>query len=87
MILATAPLLVYLAGEFDTFRQVASHVLVEVAEAIGAGGYVVIGLLGILAGAPFLQKPWAPEQLLRRVREVLDADVPSVAGSLPARNT
>ena len=29
-------------------------------------------------GAPFLQKPWAPEQLLPRVREVLDVEVPSV---------
>jgi PAS domain S-box-containing protein len=26
------------------------------------------------AGSPFLQKPWAPEELLRRVREVLDAE-------------
>jgi multicomponent Na+:H+ antiporter subunit B len=55
VILATAPLLVYLAGEFDTFRRIASHVLVEVAEAIGAGGYVAIGMMGLLAGAPFLQ--------------------------------
>jgi len=55
VILATAPLLVYLAGEFETFRRVASHALVEVGEAIGAGGYAVIGFLGILGGGAFLE--------------------------------
>jgi multicomponent Na+:H+ antiporter subunit B len=55
VILATAPLLVYLAGEFDTFRRIASHVFIEVAEAIGAGGFIVLGSLGLLGGAPFLQ--------------------------------
>lgn len=54
VILATAPLLIYLAGEFETLRRIAPHWLVEVSEAVGAGGYAVIGLIGIFAGEPFL---------------------------------
>lgn len=55
VILATAPLMVYLAGDFKTFSRVASHTVVEVGEAVGAFGYVAIGLFGILAGGVFLQ--------------------------------
>jgi multicomponent Na+:H+ antiporter subunit B len=55
VVLATAPLLVYLAGDYKTFKNIASHTLVEVGEAIGAFGYVVIGFLGVIAGGVFLQ--------------------------------
>ncbi len=55
VILATAPLMVYLAGSFDQFRKITSHELVEVAEAIGAGGYAVIGAAALAVGAAFLQ--------------------------------
>lgn len=55
VILATAPLLVYLAGDYETFCRIASHTLVEVGEAIGACGYVVIGFIGMAAGGLFLQ--------------------------------
>jgi multicomponent Na+:H+ antiporter subunit B len=54
VILATAPLLIYLAGEFSTFKRVAPHLLIEIAEAIGAGGYALVGIAGLLAGMPFL---------------------------------
>ncbi|MGI9103207.1 MAG: MnhB domain-containing protein [Terriglobales bacterium] len=55
VILATAPLLVYLAGDLKTFKHITSHTLVEISEAVGAFGYVLIGLLGMAAGAAFLQ--------------------------------
>jgi multicomponent Na+:H+ antiporter subunit B len=55
VILATAPLLVYLAGDFITFKQITSHTLVEMAEAAGAGGYALIGVIGIILGMNFLQ--------------------------------
>jgi multicomponent Na+:H+ antiporter subunit B len=54
VILATAPLLIYLAGEFSRLRQIAPHWLVEAAEAAGAGGYVVIGAVGYFSREPFL---------------------------------
>lgn len=53
-ILATAPLMVYLAGDFESFRAIASPKLVEPAEAAGAAGYVFIGLAGMAAGYTFL---------------------------------
>jgi multicomponent Na+:H+ antiporter subunit B len=54
VILATAPLLIYLAGEFRSLRKLIPPVLVETAEAIGAGGYVLIGAIGLLFREPFL---------------------------------
>jgi len=55
VILATAPLLVYLAGDPKRFLRIAPHTLVEVAESCGAAGYVLLGLLGLLRAAAFLQ--------------------------------
>jgi multicomponent Na+:H+ antiporter subunit B len=55
VILATAPLLLYLTENYDAFKDITSSPLIEVAEAIGAGGYALIGMLGWLAGRLFLE--------------------------------
>jgi multicomponent Na+:H+ antiporter subunit B len=55
VILSVAPLMIYLAGDYETFSKITSHRLTEVAEALGAGGYIVVGLGGIVWGASFLQ--------------------------------
>ena len=55
VILATAPLLVYLAGDLKKFKQITSHTLVEVGEAVGAGGYLGIGLAGLIMGGAYLR--------------------------------
>ena len=55
VILATAPLLVYLAGDYKTFKQFSSHALVELVEAAGVFGFVAIGLAALVMGANFLQ--------------------------------
>ena len=55
VILATAPLLVYLAGDLKKFKQITSHTLVEVGEAIGAGAYLAIGLAGLILGGSYLR--------------------------------
>ncbi len=54
VILATAPLLIYLAGEFDSLRKLTPRWLVETGEAIGAGGYAVIGAAAMFGHAAFL---------------------------------
>ncbi len=59
VILATAPLLVYLAGDFETFKKITSEKLVEAAEAAGAGGYLLIGFLGMILGTFYLQNVFA----------------------------
>ncbi len=59
VILATAPLLVYLAGDFETFKKITSQTLVEAAEAAGAGGYLCIGFLGMVLGTSYLQNIFA----------------------------
>lgn len=54
VILASAPLVAYLTGGASVFRRLASPRYVRGVEAVGAGGYVCTGLLGLFAGAPFL---------------------------------
>jgi multicomponent Na+:H+ antiporter subunit B len=55
VILATAPLLVYLAGEHALFQRFTPMAVIHVAESMGVGGYVVMGMGGVLFGASFLQ--------------------------------
>lgn len=55
VILATAPLLVYLAGDLKKFKQITSHTLVEVAEAAGTGAFLAIGFAGLILGGTYLR--------------------------------
>lgn len=55
VVLATAPLLVYLAGSYPQFRQVAPPRMVEIAESVGATVYIAVGGACVAAGGSFLQ--------------------------------
>ena len=54
-VLASALILIYLSGGYKTLHKLAAEPRSEVADALGAGGFVVIGFAGLLAGAAFLQ--------------------------------
>ncbi len=54
VILATAPLLLYLAENSGAFKRITSAKLIEVLEAAGAGAYSLIGLASLFFGAAFL---------------------------------
>jgi multicomponent Na+:H+ antiporter subunit B len=55
VILATALLHVYLSGEYVTAKRASPEAIVELTEAVGAGGFVVVGLAGPVFAAWFLQ--------------------------------
>jgi multicomponent Na+:H+ antiporter subunit B len=55
VILATAPLSVYLAADARTFQRIAPRGLVEWAESIAAAAYVLFGLAAVVVGAEFLR--------------------------------
>ncbi|MDP9223257.1 MAG: sodium:proton antiporter, partial [Actinomycetota bacterium] len=76
VILATALLQVYLAGEYVTVKRLSPATLVEAAEATGAGGFVMIGLAGSVFGGWFL-KNFLP---LGTTRQLLSA------GTIPVIN-
>lgn len=54
VILASVPLIIYLGASLRVFKRITSFRLAEVAEATGAGGYIIIGMLGLLYGKEFL---------------------------------
>lgn len=65
-ILASGLALIYLAGGYRTLRAISPEEGADIAEAIGAGGFVVIGFAGFIAGAAFLQNiiPLGPVGLI-----------------------
>lgn len=54
VILATAFVLVYLAGEFLVFKRFSPVALTDAVEAVGAGGFVAIGLAAVGIGLAYL---------------------------------
>jgi multicomponent Na+:H+ antiporter subunit B len=71
VILATALLLVFLADQYITLRRVGPMELIEMAEAIGAGSLVLLGLSGMLWGTAFFAN-WLP---LGTTGELLSAGI------------
>lgn len=54
VVLASALVLIYLAGEFIAFRRLSPVTLLDAVEAVGAGGFAVIGLIALAMGLPYL---------------------------------
>ncbi len=54
VILASMPLIIYLCGDYQAFEASTSHLLSEISEAIGAGGYAVTGLVSLVFGLHYL---------------------------------
>ncbi len=54
VVLATAPLLIYLTENFQAFKRITSHPLVEITEALGAAGYAIIGVIALIYGREYL---------------------------------
>ena len=59
VVLASAPLLVYLGGGLRPFRAVTSRPWIEAAEASGAAAFLALGWVSVARGLPFLQN-WVP---------------------------
>jgi multicomponent Na+:H+ antiporter subunit B len=54
VILASALYVVYLGTNYTTVERFQPNALLEASDGLGASGYVLIGLLGLVAGASFL---------------------------------
>jgi multicomponent Na+:H+ antiporter subunit B len=54
VILASAFILIYLSGEFLTFKRLSPDALLDAVEAVGAGGFAAIGLAAIVMNLPYL---------------------------------
>jgi multicomponent Na+:H+ antiporter subunit B len=54
VVLAAAPIMIYLAGRYLSFRAISPMQALDFGEGVGAGGFVVIGLVGMVVGSAFL---------------------------------
>jgi multicomponent Na+:H+ antiporter subunit B len=55
VVLGAALLLLWTAGSYDAYRRASPPPLVEFGEALGAGGYVVVGLAALVSELAFLE--------------------------------
>ena len=55
IILTTALLFVFLAGDFQVFTKINAHRVVELAEVAGAAGFVLVGVAAMVMNKPFLE--------------------------------
>ncbi len=54
VVLATAIILIYLAGEFLIFKRISPVDITEAVEAVGAGGFAAVGVTALALGLPYL---------------------------------
>ncbi len=54
VIIAAAPMLLYIAENTEAFTRIVSHPIVEFFEGFGAALYAIVGFVALLIGAPFL---------------------------------
>lgn len=54
VVLAFVPFLIYAAENIAVFQRITSFALLEIAEAAGAAGYALIGMLGLAAGHAYM---------------------------------
>jgi multicomponent Na+:H+ antiporter subunit B len=76
VILATALLLTYLCGDYMTMRRVGPPSLIELAEGLGAAGFALVGVSGLVAGGAFFEN-W--------LGKGVPGELPS-AGTIPISN-
>ena len=81
VILATGPLAVFLAGRYLRMRIVAPHTVVEIGDAIGAVGYGLVGLGGLVFAGIFF-KNFLPLGIPGHLLSAGQIDVASVAVGL-----
>jgi len=54
VVLATSFMMIYLAGEFLAFERISPAVILDAAEAVGAGGFAVVGVSAVAMGLAYL---------------------------------
>jgi multicomponent Na+:H+ antiporter subunit B len=54
VVLATAFILVYLAGQFLAFKRISPVTLTDAVEAVGAGGFAAVGVSAVVMGLAYL---------------------------------
>jgi multicomponent Na+:H+ antiporter subunit B len=54
VVLATAFIMIYLAGELLVFRRISPVGLIDAVGAVGAGGFAAVGVTSVILGLPYL---------------------------------
>jgi multicomponent Na+:H+ antiporter subunit B len=78
IVLATAPLALFLAGRYLRTRFLSPHTLLEVGEAVGAAGYAMVGVAGLVFVGIFF-KNFLPLGIPGHLLSAGQIDVASVA--------